>query len=195
LRLSECAIVAKPEIAWMFRVFTMFRDVIPLCFFFAVVPFALVLGAAFLRLSVSLANRFLGANPNESNPEDDELDEWIGYRQIKRPMSVVGIPELTIGKGMVSLLLMAVVNLLAYILFQIIFRVGIVNEQDHGSSGRAWLFYLLISTFLAIPLTGWLLSRMISTSFGRGCLVLLIFYLLLFMIFAGMFVFISLLFF
>ena len=153
-------------------------------------------GAIGLRFAVTLANKCLLASPITAPTfDDEELDEWIGYRQIKRPMSVVGIPELTIGKGMVSLLLMAVVNLLAYILFQIIFRVGIVNEQDHGSSGRAWLFYLLMSTFLAIPLTGWLLSRMITTSFGRGCLVLLIFYLLLFMIFAGMFVFISLLFF
>jgi hypothetical protein len=171
----------------------MFRS-IGCCFYFVAVPFALVLGAAFLRFSVSLANRLIGATSYEPGREEDEPDEWIGYRQTKRAMTVIGIPELTIGKGMVCLLLMMVVNLLACLLFLIIlWAAGIVDELDHGTSGQPLFAYQLMSMFLSFPLTAWLLSRLTLTSFGRGCLVLIIYYILLFMVFAALFVFMSLL--
>jgi hypothetical protein len=138
----------------------------------------LVFEAIILRVAVSLSNKCLGASPGENYyPEDDELDEWIGYRQIKRP--TVGIPTVGIGNGMVSSFLLTVIGLLPGFPMRYLFDVGYYR---HDFDVPAHILGLALS----FPISALVLAGLLPTKFGRACLVLLMAYLILFGLIGGL---------
>lgn len=148
-----------------------------ICGLFVIVGL-LVFGSIILRAAISLSNKCLGASPaGNYYPEDEELDEWIGYRQIKRP--TVGIPTVGIGKGMVSSFLLAVFGFLPGIPMRFLFDVG---YHRHDNDVPAHILALVFS----FPISALVLAGLLPTKFGRACLVLLMAYLIIFGLIGGL---------
>jgi hypothetical protein len=140
----------------------------------------LVFGAIVLRVAISLSNKCLGASPGGNYyPEDEELDEWIGYRQIKRPTPKVEIPTVGIGKGMISTFLLAAFGFLPGIPMRYHFDTGYYRHDFVVPS------YILGLAF-GFPISALVLAGLLPTKFGRACLVLLMAYLIIFGLIGGL---------
>lgn len=145
--------------------------------------FVLVAGAVVFRTAVTLTNRFLGAHSgSEVNPDEDELDEWIGYRQIKQRKE--GITEPGLGKGMVCVLVLAVVGFVVGYLMRFVFEVGPFDNDSYRDSGLVLLAHLF-GACLSFPLSAWALASILPTKFGRACVVLLLNYAIILAIATG----------
>jgi hypothetical protein len=143
----------------------------------------LVGGAVILRAAVTLSNRFLGASPaSETDSDDEELDEWIGYRHIKR--RVQAIPEPGLGKGMFCVFVLAVVGFLTGLLMSFLFGVGPFDDGRFVGGGLM-LASLIFGLGIGFPVSAWVLSGILPTKFGRACLVLLLNYAILLLIVGG----------
>jgi hypothetical protein len=114
-------------------------------------------------------------------PEDEELDEWIGYRQIKRPTQTVAIPTVGTGKGMMTSLLLAVFGFLPGIPMRYLFDTGYYRHD-----------YVFPAHFLGLaisfPVSALVLAGLLPTRFGRACLVLLMSYLILIGLIGGLWI-------
>lgn len=143
------------------------------CWFVFVLASVLVGGAVVVRTATAIVNRILGAR----RQADDELDldEWIGYRQIKR--TVAPIPEPDVWKGATSVLLVAVINFLAGVALREIFGVGPFDEPRQRDDSSV-VFWHVMGVLLSFPLGAWVVMSVLPTNFGRACLVLLWCYLI-----------------
>lgn len=152
------------------------------CATFALFGF-LVLGAVLLRAAVSLANKCLGASPLKPElTDDDELDEWIGYRQLRS--RVERIPEPGLAKGILCAMALLAVDFIGDLVISFLFGVGFFHERyrDDFTVLASHIFALL----LTFPLCGWVLAKIIPTPFGRACLVLLMNFLIVFSLVGGL---------
>jgi hypothetical protein len=144
----------------------------------------LVGGAVIFRAAVTLSNRFLGASPaTETDSDDEELDEWIGYRQIKRRLQA--IPEPGVGKGILCVLLLAVVGFLTGLLMRFLFGVGPFDD-DGFRDGSLVLLSHVFGFVIGFPFLAWILASILPTKFGRACLVLLLSCTILLLIVGGL---------
>jgi hypothetical protein len=149
----------------------------------------LVLGAMLLKVAISLSNRVIGASTGgQYYPDDGELDEWIGYRQIKRP--AVGILEPGVGKGMVCVFLLAIFGFLFGIPMRLIFEP---NYLDGNSNHDFKVVAHIMGLIIGFPISALVLAGMLQTRFGRACLVLLMSYLIIFALIGGLWVLIYIL--
>jgi hypothetical protein len=148
-----------------------------------VITALLVFGALLLRLAISVSNRLLGASSGKNyDPDEDELDEWIGYRQIRHPSR--GIPELGLGKGMVCVLLMGVIDLVFGLIIGFLSNTG---PHHHFHDEEITFVVFLIGLIFSFPLSAWVLSGMLPTRFGRACLVLVMNYLIIIALIGSLF--------
>jgi hypothetical protein len=143
----------------------------------------LVGGAVIFRAAVTLSNRLLGASPtSETDSDDEELDEWIGYRQIERRVHAVLEPGL--GKGMFCVFVLAVVGFLIGFLMRVVFGVGPFGDDQFVDAGLKILAHLF-GICIGFPVSAWVLTSILPTKFGRACLILLLYYTILLLIVAG----------
>jgi hypothetical protein len=140
-----------------------------------VVVAVLILGSLLLRAAIALANKLLGTSGGRQYyPDDKELDEWIGYRQIKRKSPSAGVPALGLGKGMTCVFLLAIFGFLPGILIRFFF------ERDSGYfNDDLALVAHLFGLIIGFPISALVLAGMLPTKFGRACLVLLLSYLII----------------
>lgn len=148
----------------------------------------LVFGALLFRISITLANWFLGTTPAKPGRfDDEELDEWIGYRQLKNPTTrgEEGIPETNLGKGMLCVFLILLFELLPGIPMQYL-----CGAHDGDSSDREeMVFAHLLGMIIGFLPTAWVVATILPTRFGRACLVLVLNYLILMALAVGIFAF------
>jgi len=144
-----------------------------------VITALLLFGSIILRYAISLANKCLGTPLGGYYPEDEELDEWIGYRQLKRP--VKAIPRPGIWKGMLCAFLLAVFGFIPGIPMSYVFDFG---YRRHDYEVTAHLCGLVVT----FPISALVLAGMLPTRYGRACLVLLMSYLIILALFAGIWV-------
>jgi hypothetical protein len=141
-------------------------------------------GSVIFRTAVILANRILGVSPTpELYHEYERLDEWIGYRQIKRP--ILGIPEPAFSKGMLSILVLVLIDILAGIAVRTVFGVG--PFEDYRSGGPSVFMCHMVGLMLCYPLGAWVLSSILPSSFRRACLVLVTTYFLIVALIVGVY--------
>lgn len=145
-------------------------------FFWLFILFAFFSGASVLfRMAVKTVNRLIGASGKSAIERSyEENDEWIGYRYVKP--SVAGIPEPSFGKGMLTFLVMMIIDLLAGLPVRIVF--GASPFEFHRASDEAIYVCHIMGVVFSFPLVAWILSSILPTSFGRACLILLITYLI-----------------
>jgi hypothetical protein len=152
------------------------------CYLFGLAA-VLAVGAALFRVAVSLTNKSLGATANSKPlPEDDELDEWIGYRQLRRKSQ--GIAEPHFGRAVVSLIVLAVINVLTSLLMRLLFGLDPFNERGFTSRDIVFIAQFL-ALILSLPPGAWVLTSILSTGFARACLVMLYLYGLVLAIIVG----------
>lgn len=155
------------------------------CWFLFLLAAVLVGGTVLVRGAVGIANRILGVSSVRRRERDDEeLDEWIGYRMIKR--EVEPIPEPGAGKGMLMVLLIVAIDFLTGLLLRRMFGVGF--GRRYGGEDVAAEFIHLIGAVIAIPIVGWALSAVLPTRFGRACLVIVVSYAIVIVIAAAILV-------
>jgi hypothetical protein len=143
----------------------------------------LVGGVVIFRAAVTLSNNFLGASPSELlDPNDEELDEWIGYRQVQR--KIQAIPEPGFGMGMLCVLLQSVVGFLSGLLMRLLFGVAPFDDDGFATDDMMLVSHVL-GLVLSFPLSAWILTSVLPTTFGRACLVLLSNYIILIAIIVG----------
>ena len=132
---------------------------------------------------MTLSNRFLGASPaSETDSDDEELDEWIGYRQIKRRAQA--IPEPGLGKGVLCVIVLILVGFLTGLLMSFLFGVGPFDDGGFVGGGLM-LASLIFGLGIGFPVSAWVLSGILPTKFGRACLVLVLNYTILLLIVGG----------
>jgi hypothetical protein len=143
----------------------------------------LVGGAVIFRVAVTLSNKCLGASPvAELDHDDNEIDEWIGYRRVRRQTQA--IPEPGVGKGMVSVLLLFVVGILADFLMRFLFGVSPFDPVGFEDDDLV-IFSHLMGLVICFPLSAWILASILPTKFDRACLVLLWNYMIVLLIVGG----------
>lgn len=143
------------------------------CVFLIAIPFILLIGAAILRGAVSLANKTVGgAEPRPYYGDDDDWDDYPLAR--KRGLaSSEKIPVPTLGWGMLILIVVLIAS--AVVNFGVSAAIGIgVAANAVGFRGAFQVIGLPIG-FLVLAT---MLTMMLPTSFGRGCLVSLFYYLI-----------------
>jgi hypothetical protein len=142
-----------------------------ICWFVFVLASLLVGGAVIVRGAVSISNRSLGAN---RRVDDDELDEWIGYRQLHK--SVSPIPEPDVWKGASCVLLILLVDFVAGLALRELVGEGPFDGGYHDEG--ALIFWHLLAIILSFPLCAFLIKGVFPTRFPRACLVLMWTYLI-----------------
>jgi hypothetical protein len=143
----------------------------------------LVGGAVIFRAAVTLSNKILGASAvSKTDSDDEELDEWIGYRQIKQ--RVQAIPEPGLGGGMFCVVMLIVVGVLTGLLMSFLFGVGPFNDGRFVGGGLV-LASLIFGLGIGFPVSAWVLSGILPTTFGRACLVLVLNYAIIILIVGG----------
>jgi hypothetical protein len=127
-----------------------------------------------LRAAVIVANKCIGSLPlTATNPDDEELDEWIGYRHVEQ--TVDAIPKPGFLKSIGALLGMCAIVFVVSMLLSVYLGLGPFDPtRRRGGNWRIVPFALGI--VVSFPLCGWLLSAILPTKFSRGCLVLLLCY-------------------
>ena len=127
-------------------------------------------GALVFRGAVAISNKCLGNSPQEAlDPDDEELDEWIGYRQNRQQAPT--IPQPGVGKGMLCMLWLGVVGILTEILMRLV--IGVTPFNDRSSSGENKLVVVhVLGIVVGFPFSAWILASILPTRFSRACLVL-----------------------
>jgi hypothetical protein len=141
-----------------------------------VYPVILLLGGAVIfRTAVAFVNGCLGVNASSHHhPDDKELDEWIGYRQIKR--SVRGIPEPGFGRAIFAVLALFVTVFFAGILIRLLFSVSFFGGR-RMVEGEVLLVGTIGGILISFPVAAWVLAGILRTNFKRACQVLIVNYL------------------
>jgi hypothetical protein len=139
----------------------------------------LVGSAELFRAAVSLSNKCFGVgSTGQDDANDEELDEWIGYRQIKRQAE--RIPNPGIVKAVLCTLAIFVLNFLSCCTMSLIFGFKVFH---HGPYEKGVFFIpYLFGLVMGSPFCAWILARILPTIFWRAALVLLIDYLLVIVI-------------
>jgi hypothetical protein len=159
----------------------LFRRLDFCCSFFVIV-LVLFFGSLLLRASIAIANRWQGtSSKTKKNYDEDDLDEWIGYRKFTEPNTTQGIPEPGILKGMLAILLLSLAGFLEGIVIWLVFFDA---SGFHGRSQNELtrLAAHAIGLVVGFPLSAWFLGKTLPTRFGSACLVLLANYVLLLLI-------------
>jgi hypothetical protein len=147
------------------------------CWFLFLLASVLTGGAVVFRVAVSLSNKCLGPSHfEELDPDDEELDEWIGYRQVRRQLA--RIPDPGVAKGILCVLWLGVVGVLTSLLMRLLFGVTPFDEHGVGSHHLIVVSHIF-AIVIGFPFSAWVLASILPTSFGRACLVLFWIYALL----------------
>ena len=133
----------------------------------------LLISATILRGAIALANKRLGPPPESVYIPADE-DDWGDYPipgQAEPRASVIPTPSA--GGRMFTILVIVIVN--AAVTFVIRMAVA---EDAAVRNGRGADLSELLTLPVGFVLTAGLLAAMLPTTFGRGCLVTLFYFLI-----------------
>jgi hypothetical protein len=139
-----------------------------------------LIGTVILRAAVSLANKTTGAKRESAYTGDD--DDWSDYPvRGARTEATALIPVPSVGRGMWIMLVIFIVNVIVSFAFQLVFGAGPFAAWFAPRRGDfdddSWISNLiqLPASFLLMSL---MLSAMLPTRFGRGCLVAFFYFLI-----------------
>jgi hypothetical protein len=142
---------------------------------------AMVLGAAFLRAAVSVANRVV--REPKADPfadwDDEEWEEWKEWEKDERSRRrrVKAIPEPGMGKGMLVSAAVGVLTVLAgYILGALVEAVE--PGAFRGDGELAVLVVAALALVLGFAGTTLILTAMLPTTFGRAALVAFLYHVI-----------------
>lgn len=157
-----------------------------LCMLLIGLPIGLLIGALILRGAASLANRCVGSADRPYYGDDEDWEDYPRSRK-KRHRRFAGIPEPEIGRGMLIMLVIFIVN--AAVSYGIRQVVGpVVVNAGAGPFPRGQVLSQLFGLPIGFLVLSSMLTVMLPTSFPRACLVSLFYYVICILIAVAIFV-------
>jgi len=138
-----------------------------------------LIGAVMLRVSIALANRFLGETPGEMIVEGTAIpghspidpNNPFSAPQVQEVAVAGGIPVPSFGRACVITTAQAIAGFV--VSFALGLTIGFLMSLGSTDGAAAGIVAQLVSFLVVVPLYGLVLSTMLPTTFRRGLLVLL----------------------